>query len=241
MRAVNLLPRDVERAGANAGRAPVLLVAGGLAVVTASMVALYFSASGTVGDRRGQLEAAQGALTAAQQTAGPASGQSVVAQERANREAALAAALSARVPLDGLLRELSFVLPEDAWLTGLSAASPDQAAPTGSAGTGGATSGATPSGGSTAPPSSQATGATSITVEGATYSQDSVARVLSRLSVLPSLDDVRLTESQRVEPQAATAQPGAGTAKTGKAAKKAKKPKSIVTFTITATFAGGKS
>ena len=126
--------------------------------------------------------------------------------------------MSTRVPVDRLLRELAYVLPEDAWLTGLTASAPTTAAPTGAPA------------GAAAP----ATSVPNVTIQGATYSHQSVARVLARLAALPTLSDVRLTASARIEPAPA---PEAE----GKKKKKVKKQKPVVTFTITASVRSGGS
>ena len=52
MRAVNLLPRDLERQRGEGGRAPLFVAAGGLAAVTAAAVVLFLSASGSVSDQQ---------------------------------------------------------------------------------------------------------------------------------------------------------------------------------------------
>jgi Tfp pilus assembly protein PilN len=212
MRAVNLLPRDVERQRGDGGRAPILVAGGGIAAVTAAAVVLFMSASGSVSDQRSQLESVEAAVARLPVKGQPAVAPTAIAQERTDRVAALTAALSTRVPVDRLLRELAFVLPEDAWLTGLTATAATSA-PTG----------APP--GSAAPTSSATPG---VTIQGATYSHQSVARVLGRLGALPTLADVRLTASARVEPTLAE---GAG--------KKVKKQKPVVTFTITANVRSG--
>ncbi len=213
MRAVNLLPRDLERRRGDSGRAPILVAAGGIAAVTAAAVLLFVSASGSLSDQRSQLESVESAIARIPKAGQSAVAPGTIAQERTDRVAALAAALSTRVPVDRLLRELGFVLPEDAWLTGLTASAPVAAAPA-----------ATPTG---APQSSSAVPA--VTIQGATYSHRSVARVLARLAALPSLTDVRLTSSALVEPVAAE----------GDTAKKAKKQTPVVTFAITARIRSG--
>jgi Tfp pilus assembly protein PilN len=214
MRAVNLLPRDLERQRGDGGRAPFLVAGGGIAAVTAAAVVLFMSASGSVSDQRSQLESVEAAIALIPDEGQPAVAAGTIAQERTNRVVALTAALSTRVPVDRLLRELAFVLPEDAWLTGLTASAPAVAAPVGSPG---ATT-----------PSSAVPG---VTIQGATYSHQSVARVLARLAALPTLSDIRLTASARVEPAEAE----------GEAAKKVKKkkPRPVVTFTITANARPG--
>lgn len=220
MRAVNLLPRDAERTRGDGSRLLVLLLAGGAAAVTAGMVMVFLSASGAAGDRRAELAAVEAAIELMPGRAGtpPAVTKANLVQERTDRVAALAAALSTRTSFDRLFRELSFVLPADAWLTGITAAAPASAAPIG------ASPGGTPPASSTAEQG--------VTIQGATYSHRSVARVLARLSVMPSLEDVRLTASARVEPQA-DATDGAKT--------KTKKQKPIVTFTVSASIRTGSS
>jgi Tfp pilus assembly protein PilN len=211
MRAVNLLPRDVEAQRFDGGRLPVLVAGGGIAAVTAAAAVLFMGASGSVSDQRSQLESVEAAIARVPTEGQPAIAPGTIAQERTDRVTALAAALTTRVPVDRLLRELAYVLPEDAWLTGLTASAPLGA-------------------GAAAPPGSAAPGAAAtpgITIQGATYSHQSVARVLARLAALPTLTNVRLSASARVEPAAAEGEPKK---------KQAKKPKPVVTFTITAGF-----
>jgi Tfp pilus assembly protein PilN len=213
MRAVNLLPRDLERNRDIGGRAPLFVVAGGVAAVTAAAVVLFVSASGSFSDQRSQLDSLEAAIASVPSPNRPAVAPAGIAQERADRVAALSAALTYRVPVDRLLRELAYVLPEDAWLTGLTAA-------------------ASPSSG-VATTSAAASTVQGVTIQGATYSHASVARVLARFAAIPSLDHVRLTASARIAP--AAAQPGE------KPAKKAKKQRTVVTFTIAADLGSGSS
>ena len=122
MRAVNLLPRDLESNRDVGGRTPLLVAAGGIAGVTAAAVVLFMSASGSVSDQKSQLDSLEAAIASVPSPNQPAVAPAGITQERADRVAALSAALTYRVPLDRLLRELAYVLPEDAWLTGLTAA-----------------------------------------------------------------------------------------------------------------------
>jgi Tfp pilus assembly protein PilN len=218
MRAVNLLPPDLERQRSEGGRLPVLVAAGGVAAVTAAAAVLFLGASGSVSEQRSQLESVEAAIARVPSKGEPAVAPGTIAQERSDRVTALAAALTTRVPMDRLLNELAYVLPEDAWLTGLSASAP-----------------APVDGAAAAPPGSTApaTGVPGITIQGATYSHQSVARVLARLAALPTLTGVRLTASARVEPPA----PEGDASKESK--KKPKKQKTVVTFTITAGFSAG--
>ena len=221
MRAVNLLPQDLERQGGNSdGRILLFVAAGGIVAVTACAAVLFVSASGSVSDQQSRLDSLRADLARVPSSAEPAVATGTIVQERSDRVAALTAALATRVPLDRLLRELAYVLPEDAWLTGLSAAAPE----TNSA------AGASP--GTSAPVS---TGTQGVTIQGATYSNRSVARVLARLAAIPSLDSVRLATTARVEPTAASSDVNSAKPK----AKKKKKQRPIVTFTIAANLRTG--
>lgn len=191
MRAVNLLPPD-ERKGLEEGaRTPLIVAAGGIALV--AIAATFFASLSSVSasDKRSEIEVVEAAIEGLPKTRTPAVSQATLTQERSDRVAALAAALSGRVSFDRLLSQASLVLPEDTWLTGLDAVAPVSEAAAATA------------------PAPVATGTSGVTIEGATWSHDRVAVVLARLSALPSLADVRLTSSTRVEPQAdAGAGPG---------------------------------
>ena len=209
MRSVNLLPRDVQDRS-DGRRTPLLVVGGGLAAVTAASVVMFLSASGAVADQRAQLDSVEEAIAQIPRSKSPAVAPGAIVQERSERTAAFSAALATRVPVDRLLRELAYVLPEDAWLTALSATVPAITA------------------GVPATPSS--TTVQGVSIIGATYSHSSVARVLSRLAAVPSLDDVRLTGSARVVTEIPT----------GTTSKKSV-TKKVVTFTISANLRLGRS
>lgn len=218
MRAVNLLPRDLGGTGTgSARRLPLVVAGGGVAVVTVLFAFLFLSASGAVDETQAELAVTRSALAAIPKPGDEAASSGVVVQERADRVAALSAALSARIAVDRALRELSYVLPEDAWLTGLIANAPKEAA--------GATPGSAPG---------TSTAASGVTIQGATFSHESVARVLGRLGILPSLENVRLTASALIQPQT--------DANDGQATTSQKKQRPLVTFTIEADLrSGGRS
>lgn len=220
MRAINLLPRDEERARLEGLRMPLLVLAGGLAVATAAAVALAAGASGTAEARRTELATLEATIDRLPKAPRPAVSQSVLAQERSNRLAALAAALGSRTAFDRALREIALVLPDDVWLTGLRAVAPAAATPA--------------SGGPPAAPPSAAGPAEGLTIEGAAFTHGGVARALARLSALPSLADVRLTSSALAEQQAAAPSPTPGSPPP------ARRPgKQFVVFTISASLAAG--
>ena len=183
MRAVNLMPPDVKRTRLEMGRLPLFAAAGGVVAVTAAAFFLASSASGSADETKAEVQAVEAAI--AQLPTTPKSEVSVgmLAAERSSRVAALAAALSSRTAFDRVLHDISLVFPEDAWLTQLEASAPAVAAP---------------AGGTSVPPVAAAT--SGVTITGATYSHESVATVLERLSVVPTLTDVRLTSTALVQP-----------------------------------------
>ncbi len=173
MRAINLLPKDDPR-GRSRQTDPVLV--GGIAAfvaVTAVLAAWFLSTSTGVADKQERLDAAQAQLDATPVPPPAPEGASQLEQDKSKRIAALSAALSQRLAWDRVFRELSLVLPEDVWLSTLSAKAPGAAA-------------AAP--GSTAP---------GFTINGQTYSHDGVARLLARLALVPHLSGVQLQHSSR--------------------------------------------
>ena len=184
MRAVNLMPRDERGARLELGRLPLIAAAGGVVLVTAASFFLATSASGSASDSKAELQAIEAAIARVPKGPGAAVNAGALAQERSSRVVALSAALTSRTAFDRVLREISLVLPANVWLTQLEASAPVPAVPL---------PGAVPT---------PQTGATKgVTIQGATYSHDSVATVLARLAVVPSLTDVRLTSTALVEPQ----------------------------------------
>jgi Tfp pilus assembly protein PilN len=192
MRAINLLPRDEKRGTGPSIPTPVAItILGGLIAVTALVSVLLVSAHGTVKSR--ELELAQ---KNAELAAIPVPAQKQLQQQDAlvtdqqARVAALNGALSKRIAWDRVLREFALVLPDDVWLLSMSAKAPSfaTAVPT------------SPSSGSSSSTSSPALGGTlGFNIEGYTYSHDAVARLLSRLSVVPDLDQVQLVTSERAK------------------------------------------
>ena len=181
MRAINLLPKDDARRGPQK-RQWIVLVPVVLAVLlTAVFSAMFLSASGKVKDKQSQLAQLQDELHAIPTpNADKVKTQSALAADKQARVTALSAALSRRVAWDRVFRELSLVLPNDVWLATISAKAP------------------VPSSTAIAPPAAAAgatTAATGFTIDGFTYSHPAVARLLSRLAVVPDLVNVQLQQS----------------------------------------------
>jgi Tfp pilus assembly protein PilN len=149
----------------------------GAVLVSALLAVMFLSASAGVAKKQRGLEQIQ-ARYAAMPAPIPAS--PVVAdlpQQRQTRVTALATVLGQRVAWDRLLREVSQVVPSDVWLINLNALAPSISPP------------------GAAAPAPGAAPAQSFTVTGCTYSQDSVARFLARLAVVPDLTSMTLGKS----------------------------------------------
>lgn len=173
MRAVNLLPLDA-RAGRRRPPAAALAVAGA-GVLAASLLAVgYVSANGTVDSREQELAGLEQELAATRRATKPKPAETGLSAERDQRFTALSGAMAERLAWDRVLREVSLVLPEDVWLSNLAAGG-------GSAATGAAA--APDAGGQT------------VTFNGFTYSQEGVARLLTRLGLVPDLGEVKLQSS----------------------------------------------
>ena len=191
MRAINLLPRDDARRGRPQRPQWVVLVPVVLAVLlTAVMSAMFLSASGKAKDKQSELSSLQAELAAIPTPdAAKVKTQSALAADKQARVTALSSALSRRVAWDRVFRELSLVLPDDVWLATISAKAP------------------VPSSVATPPPTAAgaALAATQFTLDGFTYSHAAVARLLSRLAVVPDLVNVQLQQSTRTKLGAANA------------------------------------
>lgn len=191
MRAVNLLPKDsARRAGPPVPTAVAATVIGGLVLVSLMISVLLLSAHGKVKSRELELAQKQAELAAI-----PVPAQSRLQQQdalvadKSARVAALNAALSKRIAWDRVLREFALVLPDDVWLLSLSATAPSSAAATPVAGTSSTSSSSTPTLG----------GQLGFSIEGYTYSHDAVARLLTRLAIVPDLQQAQLISSQQAK------------------------------------------
>jgi Tfp pilus assembly protein PilN len=167
VRAVNLLPRDDRRQKGPSQRENPVLIGGvaGAVLVTAIIAAWFLTASAGVADNQKRRDAAQAELAATPVPPPTQPGASALEQEKAARVTALSTALGGRLAWDRLLREFSLVLPDDVWLTQLSAQAPGGAAAAG------------------------------FSISGKTYSHDGVARLLARLAIVPHLSAVQLQHS----------------------------------------------
>lgn len=177
MRAVNLLPRDDASQGRKVPPLPILVGCIGTVVVAAFLAVLFLSASSGVAAKQRALDKVRADYAA---LPAPVPASPVVAQlpqQRQTRVTALATVLGQRVAWDRVLREVSQVVPSDVWLVTMNAVAPSLAPASAVVAAGAST---TPQG---------------FTVTGCTYSQDSVARFLARLSIVPDLTSMTLGKS----------------------------------------------
>jgi Tfp pilus assembly protein PilN len=182
VRAINLLPRDDVRRGRPQKSQWIVLIPVVLAVLLAAVLsAMFLSASGTVKDKQAELATLQSELAAIPTPdASRVKTQTALAADKQARVTALSAALSRRVAWDRVFRELSLVLPNDVWLATIAAKAP------------------VPSSSAVVPPAAApgaTVAATGFTLDGFTYSHPAVARLLSRLAVVPDLVNVQLQQS----------------------------------------------
>jgi Tfp pilus assembly protein PilN len=187
MRAVNLLPRQTveqKRTGQRPQGVILFAAIGGAAVVLA-LIGGFLLANRSVDRQRQALSTARAVLatTPAHHVSAQTNAfRQTVLTQREQRSLALAAAIGKRVAWDRILRRMALVLPDDVWLTSLAGTTP-----------------LTPSVPTTTPtttPSALPAAATALTLQGYTYSQAGVARLLSRLEVLPDLKNVQLQDSE---------------------------------------------
>jgi Tfp pilus assembly protein PilN len=179
MRAVNLLPRDQGQRTIKKESLPVLVGGCSGLLVLAVLGAMFMMGSGKIASQQRKLDDLNRQFQALPPAPpGPSTAQQQLAGEQSARVSALTTALSSRVSWDRVFREFSLILPEDVWLTSLTAKSPISPSTNTSS-----------TGGSTVP--------SMFTIQGRTYSHDGVARLLSRLQVVPDLTNVQLISSMR--------------------------------------------
>jgi Tfp pilus assembly protein PilN len=189
MRAVNLLPRDLQQRKSLREEDPAVVVGSALGVVV--MIALgaaFFVAHGKASSEQARLERARLALAAISQKQHaqpkprkpsepitPIVPPPAVTGQEAAWLSAVTTTLSQRIAFDRVLREVSLVIPDDITLTSLTMSAPlVSAVPT---------------------LPTQAAGSQGFVIAGNAYSYDSVARLLSRLALVPDLSGVSLTNS----------------------------------------------
>jgi Tfp pilus assembly protein PilN len=195
MRAVNLLPKDLQARKSLREEDPAVVVGSALAVVVMIALGAAFYTAHT------KASAAEKWLTAARLELGRLSLRqhprpkpakhavpitpivpppSITGQE-ATWLSAVSTDLSQRIAWDRILREVSLVMPDDVTLTSLTMTAP--------------TTSTTPGVPVTPTPGGAAAAPQGFTISGSAFSYDSVARLLSRLALVPDLSDVTLSST----------------------------------------------
>jgi Tfp pilus assembly protein PilN len=201
MRAVNLLPRETKQPRKRLGVVEQIALVSPFAVA-GLVVAGFLLASSNVNSHRATLHALQDELASIPVPVQQPRQNPALAAERSLRISVVGATLESRIVWDRVLREISAVLPGDVWLTTLSAktpeapttvtAAPAAPAPTTTAPTTTTTSTTTTPAAAPPPAAPAPPTAGPLNIAGFTYSQEGVARLLSRLAVVPSLQQVKL-------------------------------------------------
>jgi Tfp pilus assembly protein PilN len=181
MRAFDLMPKEADRESTSVSpgftKVALALVA---VLVVAGLGAGYMVMGARASDKQAKLDEVRARLAEVNAQAAPvdAGNSASLTGEAQARTAALADALGSRVAWDRILREFSLVLPDEVVLVtlGAGAATPDAAA---------------------APVDPALAGGATLTISGTAPDQQTVAVLLSRLSVIPEFADVQLQSSAR--------------------------------------------
>jgi Tfp pilus assembly protein PilN len=171
MRAVNLLPANAYAPKQRLPHAPVVLAATAPVLAGALVYLGYSLEHSKVSDHRIALDVVQSQVAALSPSQAQLAQVSQIADERTKHQGELADALAKEQPWDVAFDEIGRVLPKDAWLTAVTAQSPTPVA------------------------GNPSTAGTQCNIQGYTYSQAGVARVLERLSLVPALTSVTLGSS----------------------------------------------
>jgi Tfp pilus assembly protein PilN len=190
MRAVNLIPTDQQRgaggaAGKSGGGAYVLLGALALLVVLA---AGYVVSNKSVDDKKSQLADITQQAAAAEAKAQSLTSYTKFASIRQKRVDTVSQLAASRFDWAHALREVARVLPENAWLTTLTATT----STTVNVGSGGGNL-------------RSALNVPAIQVQGCTTSQASVAKLIARLRLIDGVQRVTLEDSTKGQESAGSA------------------------------------
>ena len=172
MRAINLLPKDAERARRTTPDPALLTGIIGGAIVIVALGWMFMGASQKVQDKQGQRDDLTSKLAQIDRLNPPPKVlpiQQAMSPLQAPRVSAATSALGYRIPWDNILAQIARALPVGVKLTTLNATSPISPNTTFLPATGGTT---------TAP---------NLQLGGWTFAQESVALLMKRLQLLPSL------------------------------------------------------
>jgi Tfp pilus assembly protein PilN len=200
MRAVNLIPPDQQRgaggaAGKSGGGAYILLGALALMVVLA---ASYVVSGKSVTDKKAQLTQVTHEAEAAEAQAASLTSYTKFTSIRQKRVDTVSQLAASRFDWAHALREVARVLPQNAWLTTLSATT----SPTVSVGTSSGTL-------------RSALNVPAIVVQGCTTSQGAVAKLITSMRLIDGVQRVTLEDSTKGQQTAGSSAAAPGDSSTG--------------------------
>jgi Tfp pilus assembly protein PilN len=192
MRAVNLIPSDQQRgaggaAGKSGGAAYALL--GGLALLVV-LVATFVVTNKSVSDKEAELASISEQATAAEAKAQQLTSYTKFASIRQKRVDTVTQLADSRFDWAHALREVARVLPENAWLSQMTATTSSKVTISG------ANSGLR-----------GALDVPAIVIQGCTTSQASVAKLIARLRLIDGVQRVTLEDSTKGAEQAGSSTP----------------------------------
>ncbi len=195
MRAFNLLPGDepVEEREPRANTAQLVLAVVAL-VSLAGLAAAFLIMNASVADKEAERDDLEAQLAAVETIIQEAEDQAepidpLAISETNDRTDALGAALGERIAWDRVLRDVSLVMPEGVWLTGMIGAPGEEpVAPP-----------APPTEEGEEPPPEPARPLSSLTLNGFSFGHAGIAELISRLSTIPELTQVTLVSSVAVD------------------------------------------
>jgi Tfp pilus assembly protein PilN len=193
VRPVNLIPPDQRKgaaraAGADTSPVGVYIFFGVLGVALLCLVALVLT-SNQINSKKEELSKVQVKEQGAKQVADALRPYGQFAQIQAARKTEISSLASTRFNWERSLRQLSRAIPEDVWLLNLSGTLSPSIEVEDSGG-----------GGDTANLRQNAQ-APAFSITGCTYSQHSVARMMTRMQNLDDVTDVELSKSARKDEQ----------------------------------------
>ena len=198
MRAVNLLPADLRRAGSGGGSgsgAGAFALLGVLAVAVL-VVGLWAVSARQVKDREAEVAGLNAEAAAAEAQAANLSGYEATVKVAKERRASVVELIEKRFDWSDAFEQVSRTVPANVWLTTM---------------TGTAAPGVTVEGGAGNTQRAAHNGP-AIEITGCTTSQDQVAALMARLRAMKGVSRVGLSTSEKAENNAAAPSAGAGKA-----------------------------
>lgn len=201
MRPVNLIPPE-ERRGVKAPMrtGPLAYVVVAVLAVALVAVTLVVMASNQIADKKAEKASLQSELAAAQAASKRVQSYAAFASVQQAREQTVSTLAKSRFDWERVLRELAIVIPNDVWITNLTATvSPDALASSSDSS-------------SSASASTESISGPSLVIQGCAGGHESVARFLAAVHEIDGVTRASVTSSERPDPnqQAAASQAATG-------------------------------